>query len=280
MRDKIIAGARPFLRASVNPIPLSLRFIIRHIPGIRAVQRSIVEKHLAGEPFAHTVNAGPAAGLCVEVLLPEDKAIWAGIYEADFAAAIACAVNPGDVCLDIGGYRGYISGVMALAGASQVIVFEPSSINHQALRRLCELNPKLPLRIMPFAIGESDTSAILKLMRDPSMAKLSSSPFQEYVSAVDEIEVPVRRIDYLVQKQEIPVPQLIKIDVEGAELEVIQGAESTLRNHHPVVFAEIHTSELGRDCRNLLVRYGYTVRETAGTRQEGEKQHLVCENSI
>src|SRR6185437_16753152 len=98
------------LQMSVNALPYRLRQHIRHIPGIAAFQRLVVNRVIAGTPFVHVINAGPAAGLRFEVLLPQDKAIWAGTYEPEFTRALVDKVGPGDVCYDIGGYRGYMTG--------------------------------------------------------------------------------------------------------------------------------------------------------------------------
>src|SRR5579862_1597786 len=111
---------KKLLRASVNILPRAVRTWIKYMPGIAALQRWLVRKIISGEPFVHTLNGGPAAGLRFEVTLPLDKAIWAGTYEIEFAAAIALEVRNGSVCYDVGGYRGYMAGTMALAGASKV----------------------------------------------------------------------------------------------------------------------------------------------------------------
>ena len=105
------------LSEGVNYIPYSLRPWIKSVPGIARLQRWLVARFLSDQPFVHTINVGPATGLRFEVTLPLDKAVWTGIYEPEFTAAIVEHVKPGDICYDIGGYRGYISGAMALAGA-------------------------------------------------------------------------------------------------------------------------------------------------------------------
>src|SRR5262245_30599350 len=169
---------KKILQSSVNFLPYELRHWVKRVPGISQLQRWLVKRVMSEEAFVHTINAGPAAGLRFEVALPLDKAVWSGTYEPDFSEAIARGVTKGDVCYDIGGYRGYMSGLMALAGASKVLVFEPLPVNQRALRRLKELNPKLPIELMPLAVGNTDGSVRLKVMADPSMAKLGSSSFQ------------------------------------------------------------------------------------------------------
>lgn len=268
---------KSILRASVNCLPLVARHWIKHLPGIAAFQRWLVSHVLSAEPFIHTVNAGPAAGLRFEVTLPLDKAIWAGTYESEFAEAISRGIKRGDVCYDVGGYRGYLSGTMALAGASKVLVFEPLPENQQALLRLCVLNPNLNIVLKPVAVGNTDGAMQLRVTADPSMGKLVISQFQAGAKAMGEIDVAIRRLDSLVQEQEIPSPQVIKIDVEGAELAVLLGAAGVLRASRPRVFLEAHSAALEEACSQELARHGYRIRRLE-LNPGGEEQtrHLIA----
>ena len=268
---------KSILRDSVNWLPHGVRHRIRHIPGIAALQRWLVNRVLSGEPFVHIINAGPAAGLRFEVTLPLDKAIWAGTYESDFAGAISRGVKRGDVCYDIGGYRGYMSGVMALAGAAKVLVFEPLPSNQHALRRLCDLNPRLTIDLKPVAVGNIDDSMRLRVMADSSMGKLATSTFQAEAESKGEIEVAVRCLDSMVQGNEIPPPQVIKIDVEGAELDVLRGAAGVLSACHPRIFLEAHSASLEEACSRELTRHGYDLRRLESSPgAEEDTRHLIA----
>ncbi len=268
---------KKLLRSSVNAIPPALRGWIKHIPGVAGFQRLLVNHVLSGEPFVHTINSGPASGLTFEVTLPLDKAIWAGTYESEFAEAIFRGVKLGDVCYDIGGYRGYMSGAMALAGASRVLVFEPLPANQRALQRLCDLNPGLSIELKPVAVGNTDGSIRLQVMPDPSMGKLVTSTFQVGAEPTGEIEVSIRRIDSMVQAQEIPAPQVIKIDVEGAELDVLRGAADVLSASRPRVFLEAHSAALEQACSQELARHGYAVRRLESNPNGDEHtRHLIA----
>jgi FkbM family methyltransferase len=266
--------------ASVNLIPYRLRSRIRFVPGVAVLQRVLVERVLSGHTFAHRVNAGPAAGMICEIALPADKAIWSGTYEREFTQALAGKVAPGDVCYDIGGYRGYMSGVMAVAGASKVLVFEPLPANQQALHRLCELNPQFPIEVISIAVGNLDGSIRLKAMADGSMAKLASSTFQPEARALAEIEVTIRKIDSLIRHQRIPPPNVMKIDVEGAELDVLKGATDALRIWRPSVLVEAHSAALEDLCARELSGLGYHVRRLGGLPAgEEHTRHLIaCAN--
>lgn len=265
------------LGEGVNYVPYSLRPWIKNVPGIAGLQRWLVARFLSAQPFVHTINVGPAAGLRFEVTLPLDKAVWTGVYEPEFTAAIVEHVKPGHICYDIGGYRGYISGVMALAGASRVFVFEPLPANQRAVCRLCELNPQLPINVIAVALGNLNGPESLKVMLDSSMGKLASSSFQASTRSEGEIVVTVRQIDSLLQNREIPPPNVIKIDVEGAEFDVLSGALEMLRMSRPTIFLEAHGVALEKDCSQQLLRLGYKIRrierDICG---EESARHLVC----
>lgn len=268
---------KSILRASVNCLPIGVRHRIKHIPGLAGLQRWLVDRVLSGDPFTHTINGGPAAGLTFDIVLPLDKAIWAGTYEADFAMAISRGVMKGDVCYDVGGYRGYMSGIMALAGASKVIVFEPLPANQSALHRLCDLNPALNIVIEPIALGNEDGIVQLRVMPDSSMGKLVSSKFQSNTLGTGEIDVRIRSLDSMVRAMLLPPPQIIKIDVEGAELDVLLGAAELLKRDRPLVYLEAHSASLERACSRELEKYDYSIhRIELDPGDEEQTRHLIA----
>src|ERR1700720_2538716 len=114
-----------FLQKAVAKVPWRLRGWIKHVPLLAPLQRWLITNFLEGEVFVHRVDAGPARGLVYPVRLPQDKGVWTGTYEIGFASALANAVKPGSVCLDLGGWHGFYGGVMALAGGSKGIGLEP-----------------------------------------------------------------------------------------------------------------------------------------------------------
>ena len=67
----------------------------------------------------------------------------------------------------------------------------------------------------------------------------------------------MNRLDYLLQDVENIV--LIKIDVEGFELEIINGAQKILERQSPVIFAELATEIEFKSVSNELSKYGYTT---------------------
>jgi FkbM family methyltransferase len=265
------------LQASVNLLPHAVRRHIHRIPVVAALQRWLIARFASNASFIHVIHGGPASSLCFEVTLPQDKAIWTGTVELEFARVLRSAVKKGEVCYDIGGYRGYMAGVMALAGAAEVVVFEPLLANIVALDKFRALNPQLPITLHNIAVGDEDGTARFKTMTDRSMGKLSTSPFQPSAAAVTEQEIPVRRLDSLVAEALVPPPDILKIDVEGAEYQVLMGATDIIRRYRPRIYLEAHSAALELSCGARLRQLGYTISILETPPFENEQpRHMVC----
>ena len=246
---------------ALNAVPWSLRARIKNIPGVAALQRAIVSRTLDGREFDHEVDAGPAKGITFKIHMPEDKGIWTGTYEVDFATRLAAEVKAGGVAYDIGSWHGFFAGVMAAQGAAQVHVFEPLPQNVERIRQLVALNPSKSITLHPCAVGESDSEMDLMVMPATSMAKLEASTFQADETSGTRLRVKVRCIDAMIAAGEIAPPSLMKIDVEGAEVMVLSGARETIAKHRPVIFMEVHSAALLAECEQLLAAEGYRIEQ-------------------
>src|SRR6478672_6329854 len=250
---------RQVLQSAVSHVPWRMRGMIKHVPLVAPFQRWLIANVLGRDEFVHRVDAGPARGLVYPVRLPQDKGVWIGTYETDFAGALANAIAPGDVCFDVGGWHGFYAGVMALAGASKVFVFEPLPANCDRIRRLIELNPALPIELLEAAVADRSGQTEFQVMGQESMGKLMESPFQPEKASSKHISVKLVALDDLVAQGRVAPPAVMKVDVEGAEFLVLRGAEKMLREHQPTLFLEIHSPELARDCRKFLEGLGYKI---------------------
>ena len=118
--------------------------------------------------------------------------------------------------------------------------FEPNPLCYQYTRHFIDINQLTNFRLYP--VGLSNSNAIVKLYADKPHATGASiienfrrhKKFQNYVS-----QVPVMRGDDIVAKERLIKIDLLKIDVEGAELEVIQGLRQTVEQYLPLIILEI-----------------------------------------
>ena len=159
---------------------------------------------------------------------------------------------------------------MALQGASRVVIFEPMPGNIEKIRRMIGLNPSLPISLEEAAVSDSTGEAVFNLMPEETMGKLEKSTFQQSESAQQQVKVRTIALDDLAGNQ-LPEPDFIKIDVEGAEEFVLKGALNLLRRKKPMLMIEVHSPEIGKRCLVLLraIYPNVTVMETGKNPEEG-----------
>jgi FkbM family methyltransferase len=250
---------RTLLSKSISLVPWRARRLIKSLPLVASLQRRLLAILLEGREFVHVVDAGPARGLSYPVTLPQDKGIWTGTYESELTQRIASTVKRGDICLDVGGWRGFIAGVMAVAGASQVFVFEPLPRNASQIRRMIELNPGLKIHLMESAIADQVGVTSFHVMPETSMAKLAASSFQPDVKGSERIEVRLETLDHLNAAGLFSRADVIKVDIEGAEVMALRGAKNLIATNRPQLFIEVHSRLLARECADFLYEYGYSI---------------------
>jgi FkbM family methyltransferase len=263
----------------INLVPYSCRDKIRRIPLVGHLQRWIFKTAFRGD-VDFRIREGPAKGLVFPLKLPDDKLFWTGLWEKEFAEKLARATKKGAVCLDVGAYRGYFSGVMAVHGAGEVHCFEPNPDNIAKLSKLTGLNPNLPLKVHQVALGDSDGETEFVLMSEDTMGKLADSSFQRERSTGKRFEVKLCKLDTLVSEGKVPAPSLIKVDVEGAEKMFLEGAAESIKRSKPTILLEYHSGPLARDCAALLEDSGYSIEwlETNDPSSLGEEEvgHFVA----
>jgi FkbM family methyltransferase len=188
-----------------------------------------------------------------------NHAFWAGTYEVDLLRRFADAISPGAVVYDIGANVGIYSLLASLrAGASgKVYAFEPSQRNLMYLGRHLTLNRAENCSILEAAVSNMDgTRRFSAASWDFSMGRLSGE---------GELVVASVTLDSCVYcESALRPPDVLKIDVEGMELEVLQRACKALTAFHPVIFLETHSEQLHAACRAFLAAKGYQMQETPG----------------
>jgi FkbM family methyltransferase len=187
---------------------------------------------------------------------------WLGSYEAQKQREIARTLRPGAVVYDVGANVGFYTLLSArLVGrAGRVLAFEPLPRNLEYLNRHLALNDVRNVLVMPVAVGREGGTALFDAGRDPSEGRLSED---------GGLEVTVVSLDEVGAQGEVPPPDLIKMDIEGAELEALRGATRLLTENRPILFLATHGREVHASCCRLLTDLGYNLRSLDGKGVEG-----------
>jgi len=193
-----------------------------------------------------------------------------GSYAVLVVEAMKRFLRPGDVFLDVGANVGYLSAVAAdLVGRrGQVHSFEPVPAYFERLCRLVDLNPGYNITANPFAMGETSSPSTIYVTREPGQSTLVRS-YKSKLEIIEEIEVPVVRLDAYIERHKIDHIALIKIDAEGFELPILKGLQGYLEasGKRPPIICEIAPraySLLGRKIDDLAAfvgACGYEARD-------------------
>lgn len=151
-------------------------------------------------------------------------------------------IKPGMTLVDVGGNIGYYAVMMAsyLKGQGAVYCLEPDPTNLIELRANVAGNALENLvTILPLAAGNAEGT----IRFEPGL--------NAYATEDGSMEVEVRRLDSL----NLPPIDFIKIDVEGYEGAVLEGAEQMIKRSHPIVFLELHPNLLTSDTHGEIVQF-------------------------
>jgi FkbM family methyltransferase len=90
---------------------------------------------------------------------------------------------------------------------------------------------------------------------------LNSAPgrSQGYLSDDGNIAVEARSIDYLVEEESLPPPDVIKIDVEGHEAQVLRGALRTMKSYRPIILCDYNDDHTYTMVKELIGPLGYQI---------------------
>ena len=185
-------------------------------------------------------------------------------YEPQLQAAVARLVQPGWTCADVGAHRGVFTRLLAeLVGeGGRVVAFEAHPDNARRLRR------SLPGAVCDRVVVEN------LAVTDGSTQRVHLHPGRRHASqewnvvgadlegrpTPAELEVAATSLDAYFAERPL---DFVKLDVEGAEADVLRGMRRLLRDRKPMLAVEFHT-ERGWAGRSELLEAGYRLGSLGG----------------
>jgi predicted RNA methylase len=191
--------------------------------------KTFIRKIVFGnEQRAFAVHAGLLRGLTFEIDVRVDTQQITGLYEREIQTAVRRFASRASTALDIGAGDGYYTLYFASRpGIRKVIACEPDPKRIGQLERNLGLNPSCEAN------------------------KVSVRPVCVGIPGAQDLETLI---------QNTPEPVLLKIDVEGAELEVLESGKDCLARRDLMLIIETHSLALERECIDFLKRLGYECR--------------------
>ena len=202
-----------------------------------------------------------------------------GLWEPEVTALICAQARSGMTALDVGAYVGYYTLLLArrVGERGRVIAFEPNPAVRAVLERNVSLNGYRQVTICDYGLFSQAGGHSLE-GPDSLQSRLAGPALGR--------EIRVEAFDRCREKLGLQALDLVKLDVEGAELDVLQGMRLSLAEWHPALLVEVHPvglAHFGHSTSQFLdfVRsFGYRVkpvgRETLAFSGGGAATAIFC----
>jgi len=213
--------------------------------------------------FAYPVLRGPLRGARFFLGSLAGKGGGASVYfggvEPEQTAVFVSNLAAGDVLYDIGANVGYytILGSRLVGPRGSVIAVEPVVRNLAYLFRHVCLNLAENVTIIPAACSKELSLATFSAGENYATGRLAAPSMETDLRGASALTVvPTVTVDHIVRALG-RAPNLIKVDVEGAELSVLEGAHDTLSRAKPRILLSVHSDELRSSCLAYLQGLNY-----------------------
>jgi FkbM family methyltransferase len=239
---------RVVLEALVNRVPARIARRFRTGTVGARLLGPVLEVVLRRRAIDIVVRSGPAAGLRLPINPRCEKYYWTGMFELDVQQAIQRVLRPGDSFWDIGAHIGLMTAIAAkcVGPEGRVRAFEPMPSNRARLLRTLELNGLGQVAVSPAAVADRSGVATLHQHAETSMWSLARG------TAEGGITVDCVTLDELFLELRAEIPVLVKIDAEGAELEILRGGQKLITQTDAAFIVELHTPDLFDQAEELL----------------------------
>jgi FkbM family methyltransferase len=248
-------GARQWISGLFLRVPAPLRSM-RRLPIIGDWMHRVSHAVLpADQRHWAQIQSGPAEGLWFELNPRTGEHYLRGEAEEPVQEAVAQRLRPGMIFYDLGANIGLFSllAARAVGPEGRVFSFEPDPKVAARLRRNVARNGFSKVTICEMGVWSS-SGEMSFVAADAASPDRGTGRFIMGNSG-DSAPLQCVALDEFVADH--PAPDAIKCDVEGAELEVLRGAENLIQESHPWILGEMHSDANARAWQQSLGKLGY-----------------------
>lgn len=184
-----------------------------------------------------------------------------GTYESGLVAHLHESLTGGGRLLDLGANSGYLSFLARswVGDDGRVVAVEPHPENLATLRDRQALNPDLPIEVVPAAVASTTGTVTLHVTRNLANARIDAAGWSHEKPVVDTVTVAARTLDDLVS---VCAPDVVKVDIEGAEGAVLDGSAGPgVWPTRPLFLVEYHGHDNRDRCLAAARRWGWSARD-------------------
>lgn len=198
------------------------------VPAARSPATRALRAALLRPGRVRRIPFGLGRGLSLEVDRRSTLHLYLGTAEIEIARHLRAFARPGHRVFDVGSNNGYYAIALSRLTGAEAAAFDFADEHVQRIHR--------------------------NLARNPPATRLVHV-VQAYVCATVDPAQGADTLDHVAER--LFLPDLIKVDVEGAEVGVLDGARSILAERRPHIVVETHSAELERQCAQQLTGHGY-----------------------
>lgn len=226
--------------------------------------------HIKGEPQDESV--------------PEALSAQDGIYEPWIMQILKRYIREDSICLDIGANIGIISIAMsALASQGRVFAFEASKKNYELLKTNLSINHIQNVEPLHLAIYDRSGEVVFEHVNEFAAGSyISETEIHDHRAESERVQC-VRLSDWVRSRGDLHTIDLVKMDIEGAEIRALEGGQEALRKYKSLLMVECNSytistfqgqspSKLYTILQDIFPHVYLIDRDTAGLRPIGSLQ--------
>lgn len=204
---------------------------------------------------------------------------WIGHYEFPIQDALKRLLKPSDTFFDLGANAGFFTLIAArlVGNEGKCVAFDPSPDNTKSISEQLTLNSLDQCTVVMEAIADFEGEAdFFFASPGSSLGHLGKSKNGE-----QQTKVKVTTLDNAVIR--FGAPNLVKMDIEGAEVQALRGASLVLKQIRPVWLIELHSARCEKEVRELLASADYEFFDLDGAsirRSQELPGHCIAKPSV